>query len=202
VLHSFDEISHFFLPLTCWGKRMASAKRSLELDAQRLWEKYEEIAMHFNDLLMRIRMQSLAGITALSTLIGLFGGAASDDAFANWLIATALFGAMLFVWLAIFCLDYFYYSRLLNGAVAAILALEERTQQSLRIEQIDLSTHIDECVRFGSRQPAPLGVRQFYGVVFAFIFVASLICLRMVYVEQSKSETSNAAPAAQESPSL
>ncbi len=43
-----------------------------EIDVQKLWEKYEDIAMHFNDLLMRLRTQTLAGIAAVSALVGVF----------------------------------------------------------------------------------------------------------------------------------
>jgi hypothetical protein len=43
-----------------------------EIDVQCLWEKYEDIAMHFNDLLIRLRTQSLAGVAALSALVGIF----------------------------------------------------------------------------------------------------------------------------------
>jgi len=35
-----------------------------------LWEKYEDIAMHFNDLIIKLRTQALAGVVALSTLVG------------------------------------------------------------------------------------------------------------------------------------
>src|SRR5664280_1831888 len=34
-----------------------------------VWEKYEDIAMHFNDLLIRLRTQALAAVAAISTLV-------------------------------------------------------------------------------------------------------------------------------------
>ena len=40
-----------------------------------LWEKYEEITMHFNDLIIRLRTQALAGVAALSALVGIFAKA-------------------------------------------------------------------------------------------------------------------------------
>jgi hypothetical protein len=40
-----------------------------------VWKKYEQIAMHFNDLLIRIRTQALAGVAALSAFTGLFAKA-------------------------------------------------------------------------------------------------------------------------------
>ena len=33
-----------------------------------LWTKYEDIAMHFNDLLIKLRTQALAAVAALTTL--------------------------------------------------------------------------------------------------------------------------------------
>jgi hypothetical protein len=37
-----------------------------------LWEKYEQIAMHFNDLLIKLRTQALAGVAAISAIVGVF----------------------------------------------------------------------------------------------------------------------------------
>ena len=36
-----------------------------------LWKEYEAVAMHFNDLLIRIRTQSLAAVAAFATVAGL-----------------------------------------------------------------------------------------------------------------------------------
>jgi hypothetical protein len=44
-----------------------------EWSIKELWEKYEEIAMHFNDLLIRLRTQALGGVAALSAIVGIFG---------------------------------------------------------------------------------------------------------------------------------
>ena len=95
-----------------------------EVNIQSLWEKYEDIAMHFNDLLIRLRTQALAGIAAISTLIGIFTKASPSALQSDWLIAEAIFIALTLFWIAIFCLDFFYYNRLLVGAVAALKDLE------------------------------------------------------------------------------
>jgi len=55
-----------------------------------LWEKYEEIAMHFNDLLIRLRTQALGGVAALSTLVGLFAKT-SASVNTSWKIAAVFF---------------------------------------------------------------------------------------------------------------
>lgn len=36
------------------------------------WKKYEDIAMHFNDLIIRLRIQSIGGIAALAAILGIF----------------------------------------------------------------------------------------------------------------------------------
>lgn len=78
------------------------SKHSGSIDAQALWGKYEDIAMHFNDLLMRLRSQSIAGIAALSTVVGVL--AKTDEA--DWLVAAMIFVAMALVWVAIWCIDF------------------------------------------------------------------------------------------------
>jgi len=111
-------------------------------DVRRLWAKHEGIAMHFNDLLMRLRSQSLAGIAAISTLVGVFTREGVADIHLDWLVATALFIAMAFSWIAIFALDYFYYNRLLLGAVEALKQLERKTTTAAM--PINMSTLIED----------------------------------------------------------
>ena len=87
-------------------------------------EKYEEIAMHFNDLLIRLRTQALGGVAALSTLVGLFAKT-SAGVNTSWEIAAVFFLCVCFLWVAVWIIDFCYYNRLLLGAVVALVALEE-----------------------------------------------------------------------------
>src|ERR1039458_745986 len=89
-----------------------------------LWEKYEKIAMHFNDLLIRLRTQALGGVAALSTLVGLFAKT-SAGVNTSWEIAAVFFLCVCFLWVAVWIIDFCYYNRLLLGAVVALVALEE-----------------------------------------------------------------------------
>jgi hypothetical protein len=57
---------------------------------EELWAKYEEIVMHFNDLLIRLRIQALGGVAALSTLLGIFGKSGADPR-TSWEMAAGLF---------------------------------------------------------------------------------------------------------------
>lgn len=36
-----------------------------------VWKQYEKIAMHFNDLIIRLRTQSIGGLAALAAIIGI-----------------------------------------------------------------------------------------------------------------------------------
>jgi hypothetical protein len=90
-----------------------------------LWEKYEEITMHFNDLIIRLRTQALAGVAALSTLVGIFAKADLGAFSYTWEIAGFVFAALALFWIAIWVLDFAYYNQLLIGSVAALLELEK-----------------------------------------------------------------------------
>jgi hypothetical protein len=104
-----------------------------------LWEKYEDVAMHFNDLLIRLRMQALGVVAALSTLVGIFTKAETS---VTWEIAALVFAGLALFWIAIWVLDFSYYNRLLVGAVAAILELEKRSTTETQIKTINISTMI------------------------------------------------------------
>src|SRR5581483_7463808 len=114
----------------------------LQLNAQELWSRYEEITMHFNELLMRLRLQSLAGIAAVSTLVGLFSKEGIADVRVSWLVATGIFLALALFWVAIWCLDFLYYNRLLGGAVAGLLQLEDQIKSGT-VTNIQMSTTIE-----------------------------------------------------------
>src|SRR3981081_1916099 len=110
-----------------------------------VWDKYEKIAMHFNDLIIKLRTQALAGVAALSTLVTLF--AKSDVASSGaWGIAAFVFGGLCLAWIAIWIIDFSYYNRLLTGAVISIMRLEQRSQVSSFVRHIDISTSIEAAV--------------------------------------------------------
>ena len=44
----------------------------------KLWSKYEDVTMHFNDLILKLRFQALAGVAGLSAVAGLFGREISE----------------------------------------------------------------------------------------------------------------------------
>lgn len=151
-----------------------------EVDVQKLWEKYEDIAMHFNDLLMRLRTQTLAGIAAVSALVGVFAkeGSTSANFHLDWAAAQAIFVAMIAFWIAVWCLDMIYYNRLLSGAVAAIIDLEKQTAAGASFNgEIAMSTIIDAQFKkpvLDLKKRRYMGVVAFYGIVFLVLIAGFL----------------------------
>src|SRR5262245_43882928 len=111
----------------------------------KLWQKYEDIAMHFNDLLIRLRTQALGAIAALATIIGVFAKA-GEDRHTSWEMVAFAFAILLAFWLAIWVIDFCYYNRLLKGAVAALLEVERQSKAELYIQNINMSTKIEAAV--------------------------------------------------------
>jgi hypothetical protein len=132
------------------------------------WYKYEQIAMHFNDLLLRFRSQALGGLTALGTLAAVFISAKGVAA----MYQPVFFGALLILWVAAWILDTGYYSLLLKGAVADLRALEKRTEVA-GVRQINLSTRID-----GLTPHWRYRVHAFYGLVSCALAVVVILTLR------------------------
>ena len=143
-----------------------------QLHAQSLWSRYEEIAMHFNDLLMRLRSQGVAGIAAISTLVGIFTKTGVSDVQSEWLAATFIFTGLTGLWIAIGCLDLLYYNRLLMGAVSALVELEANTVNG-GVTGIDLSTKIDS--EFRRKFLAKSYFARFTGVVLFYVIVLCVI---------------------------
>lgn len=111
-----------------------------------VWVKYQDTAAHFNDLVMRLRTQALAGIAVLVVLaeVATSGGVSSE---LRWtLLADAFFLLALF-WFAICILDFGYYDRLLDGAFAALLRIEARSKRTSGQLSLDLSTTIEQALR-------------------------------------------------------
>lgn len=110
-----------------------------------LWQKYEDIAMHFNDLLIKLRTQALAAVAALTTVIGVFAKSGADPT-TSWQIVAFAFAILLLFGLAVWVLDFWYYNPLLIGAVVALYEIETASKTKLRIREINMSTYIEASV--------------------------------------------------------
>lgn len=150
------------------------ASRDEGCPIRELWEKYEDIAMHFNDLIMRLRTQALGAVAALSTLVGLLAKADLGASGSTWEVAGLVFAGLGVFWVAIWILDFWYYNQLLIGAVTALMELEKESATSATISRIRMSTLIEEAVykrphfEYSIRERLRLaGPRwAFYGLVF------------------------------------
>lgn len=143
-----------------------------------VWKTYEEVAMHFNDLLIKLRMQALAGVAALAVLASIVGNVKTYSFQGTWIVAAACFLGLMFIWVAIWLLDRLYYNRLLLGSVAAITEIEELSKKSEYVTELNLSSHIAKSVAGNSVRPKLSGVTAFYGIVFAILAIGFLITTR------------------------
>jgi hypothetical protein len=139
-----------------------------------VWEKYEDIAMHFNDLIMRLRTQALAAVAAISVLASIFGKTGADPKL-SWELAALVFSLLSVFWIAIWVIDVFYYNKLLIGAVSAIVVLEKMSNDTMWVRRLDISTKIENAVAgigdapnydFSKRFKLAFGRRAFYLIVF------------------------------------
>lgn len=139
--------------------------------------------MHFNGLLLRLRSQALAGIAVISTVVGIFTKEGNSDLHTDWLIATAIFIALGFFWIAIWCLDFLYYNRLLMGAVAALVKIED-DHKAHAVRSIHMSTHIDSefSLKLLNRNLSRFGgVLLFYTIVLLVISGGALFSAHMYW---------------------
>lgn len=108
----------------------------------RLWMKAEEVAMHFNALILNFRLKAVGAVTVGA---GLFSILLTKESVSSPRLNYELFaGAMVFlslVWIGILWIDIGYYSRLLRGAVWEAVRLEKASGGAIR-----LSLMIDKAV--------------------------------------------------------
>jgi hypothetical protein len=117
--------------------------RMVEKAQFELWVKYEDITMHFNDLLIRLRTQALGGVATIVTAAGfLASGQAAKSAQQAWEAVMLVAGLLLVGWITVWVIDVAYYNRLLRGAVLALLKLETNTKY-----EIDFSHTVERAVR-------------------------------------------------------
>ncbi len=90
-----------------------------------LWFHYEEIAMHFNQLLMQYRLQLMGGFGAIGALSGYLIGSKVDDKDSRHQLRSLISLGLLILVCAGASLDVFYYNELLQGSVDALLQFEE-----------------------------------------------------------------------------
>ena len=109
-----------------------------------VWSKYEDVAIHFNDLIMRWRIQAIGGLLTLLTLAGFVVGDA-ETLTTRYRAMLILAGTLSTAWVGVALIDLFYYRKLLSGAVDAIEEVETATRD------IRLSRLIERRARTGGK---------------------------------------------------
>ena len=149
----------------------------IKLDA---WEKHEKIAMHFNDLILKLRIQALAALAALITIGGVLLKAIPSENTIPWGIVATLFAVFLVFWIAIWLLDFKYYNLLLLGAVDYLLKLEDEINSECKLT-FDMSHKIEDSVLGAPpthRQKGSMnGPKWFYSIVTGVLIIGFVYSL-------------------------
>ena len=130
-----------------------------------LWFHYEQIAMHFNELIIQYRLQLMAGLGAIGALSGYLIGNKVDDVLMQLRLRAYVSTGLLFLFIAASYLDLFYYNELLRGAVKAILKLEAEHPDILY-----LSTYVKDEFRDGATHHLYITYGLIAVPLFCFVF--------------------------------
>jgi hypothetical protein len=136
-------------------------------DEARLWAKAEDVAMHFNEMIMNFRLRALGGITLAGGLVGtvLLKGNGPPSS-VNLLTFGGAMALLAVLWRAIHSIDDRYYQKLLLGAVDDLIRLEAQSDG-----RIQLSTLIEKRVAGAM----PEAVERFYQIpTYALVVTATL----------------------------
>lgn len=119
-----------------------------------LWFHYEEIAMHFNQLIIQYRLQLMGGVGAIGAVAGYLIAEKTGVANRPGLRLVVSSMLLMLVFAAAY-LDIYYYNQLLVGAVDALLEFEQDNSS------INMSTRIHEAVE---NWPYPV-IHLWYGAI-------------------------------------
>lgn len=159
-------------------------------DIFEVWKEYEGIAMHFNELIIQLRVRALGGVAAISALVGFFSKGDTPEDY-RWGILVSVFVLLCFVWIAIWLLDMRYYNRLLMGAVRAILEVEKLSEQHVKIKKINMSHRIEEAVSGDfsglGKEPFWSGRHWFYILVFIALLLGLYFSLGQYCINSSEA---------------
>lgn len=143
----------------------------------RLWDKYESIAMHFNELIIRLRTQALGGVATIVTVAGFLVG--REPSKEPWWVISGVAVLLFIAWCTLWMIDVCYYSRLLRGAVNALLKIEKESDGL-----IYFSTSIEKLFGPPDENAARLSwqTKAFYVPIAVFLMAVTFISIcRSVY---------------------
>lgn len=142
------------------------------------WEKCKDIAMHFNDLILGLRIKAI-GALGLSIALGtgLLKGASLNTGSALPTKAALAFGLwmLLAFWVSIFVIDVFYYARLLEKTVKHLCEIEKKmpspTNNSIDYNGYSEGRMLANAILFRS----PWVYVIFYSIPFAMLLFAAVM---------------------------
>ena len=105
-------------------------------DVVQLWFHYEEIAMHFNELIIQYRLHLMGGIGLIGALSGYLIGNNVESPYMRHKLRALISSGLLVLFIAAAYLDLGYYNELLRGAVDALEKFESEHKE------VYLSTYI------------------------------------------------------------
>jgi len=144
------------------------------------WKTVIQTQMHFNDMIMKMRT------TGVTTVLAFFGAASISLQYANLYLtifnfsfhaSILIIASGLVLLFAIFVLDYFYYYKMLLGAVERGYQIDQAYEKKLidGTKMFGLTTEISKAI--GRPHLSKLFIWIFYGLVFAFgiIFIIGIL---------------------------
>jgi len=136
-----------------------------------IWDKYEQIAMHFNGLLIHLRTQALGAVATVVTAAGFLLTRSPSE---PWWAVFAVSFLLLLAWCTLWMIDVCYYSRLLLGAVNALIKIEKQSG-----ELLELSTQVQKLFGVPREDATRLNwqIYVFYVPVAFFLLCATGISL-------------------------
>ena len=152
---------------------------AIDPNTLQLWFHYEEIAMHFNQLIIQYRLQLMAGIGAIGAVSGYLISSKdtiSPDMRHKYIACVS--AGLLFILAAAATLDLFYYNELLLGAVKALLELERQHKG------LNMSTYISG--QFSNN--SSYAVYGAYALVILPLFIFTLWSWYVVIFRPTKTE--------------
>lgn len=144
-----------------------------------LWKEQERIAMHFNDLIMKVRIQALGALAAIITVGGVALKFISSEGPLPWGVISAALLVLIVLWCAIWVLDFLYYNRLLMGAVDSLLVIEKEIQEGKKEITLNMSHMIEDSVH--GRPYVHLRRKLLAGPMWFYLLVVGVLVFGFLY---------------------
>lgn len=141
-----------------------------------VWEKTIDLQMHFNDICMNIRktaVGTLGVLLAAGAIAFRFGGKVS--VFDNEVSIAFLFTVIsIFVWMAFYLMDRFWYHELLRSTVKYSESLEDPAKKSRLSIPLNMSSKIREANHRALKMSGAAKINTFYWLVAAVLVLSSV----------------------------